>query len=997
MTDNFAARAATAAELVKLRSTAASVFTARVNQTEFTYPITELTYDGGAGTYGDIQPGYLLFVGSAAGLKDKGIARIRKSATSTKIYIVSTSAIDFAENDYLTVWSFGRQASKLHLSIQHPATVCTADVQQEFTTLDGIAELTVDNNFGYTDVVIGQTVMVYSSTDVFKGVCRVRKLPTVTKIYINEVSDIQFADNDKIVILDSFSLWQRDIRVLANVPYMDYDIAFGDFRNGGVIPRVGPMVAVVKLVSGTVTFAPPTPTDSAGFDGATVVSYLYDAPNAATTADMDTDHPSWTYEAAGEYRWSCTITDSLGRETVTYRWVFVDPDEIPFALEDCSGDYGEGGWSFTVTCYDDVAKSEIMDRALCVLYADDYYNGVSGSIGKVAGYENILAVGWIDGESITYDSESGDVSFTVRSATQWLSKLRASPIELQDTSGAPANWKQIQQMTVDKALAHVLFWTSTAMLVMDCYLTDDTSRINIFAQPSGSLLEQLNAIAEKIWANVLTNNLGQIYIEIDPQMADTTVRAALPVVMAITTADREDGLNIERVTSGKSSMIELSAASSYDGSNVSLVFSRAPGNIGGIFGSIDSIDDYVVADQSEANRIAGCLLAVANNEYEPLEITMPANNRLFDICPRMWATISIAAGDTERGIVLSTARLIPRKVVFDYDADAGSLGTSITFEVEAVGVDGVTYYPPQVVDENMPDYELGDYDVDFPNGDLGDYFPDYVPSSIGDPGSCSDFGFNVRYASWSRSELRGEASASDRVAKCYFPCRLHANSGGGVKLSKIAYSGATFGDAASNYTLYAFKGGSRVATANASGEFDIVAQMDVDGFEIELDSGLGDDAEYVPLDVIDSGTVAGTDSTGDEITGGLTLGNYYCIEASGGPWYWANFYPWTEWPNYLFSINNNGSVGWDGNWDPPSVPTFKLNTPATCLYSEVVSGLYGRTYFVKSATDLYFQCADFSYADNLGNLGWVLRNARVDGRRIQLSQAIIENVCPSEA
>ncbi|MFK5283426.1 hypothetical protein ACI3PL_28020, partial [Lacticaseibacillus paracasei] len=76
-----------------------------------------------------------------------------------------------------------------------------------------------------------------------------------------------------------------------------------------------------------------------------------------------------------------------------------------------------------------------------------------------------------------------------------------------DTAGAPANWKQINEMTVDKALAHILYWTSTAPQIMDCFFTGDVNRVKVLAQPGGSLLNQLNAIAANtLFAKPLVNS-----------------------------------------------------------------------------------------------------------------------------------------------------------------------------------------------------------------------------------------------------------------------------------------------------------------------------------------------------------------------------------------------------------------------------------------------------------------------------------------------------------
>lgn len=723
--------------------------------------------------------------------------------------------------------------TKLGLAIQHPVTVYTARVNQTFTSLDGVFELTYDAGSGtLVNVLKNMLVFIGSAAGLYDvGICRIRQLPTSTVFYISQTSHIQFADNLYITVVDSMPILQRDITYAGGDILMDYDIQFGDLLNGGVIARIGPLTSVLKLVAGTVTFAPPDPSLSACYDGAAIVSYLYDAPGAASTADMDTIAPSWTYDTAGEYRWSCTITDSLGRETTAYRWAFVDPDPIEFILEDCSGDFDSGDWSFEVTCLSGVARSEVYDRALVTLFGErEFYNYVEGSIGKIAGYENIKCAGWIDGESITDDREGGEVSFTVRGPVYWLSQLRAFPFDLQDTSSAPTTWKLIEEMTVDKALAHILYWTSTAPTVMDCFFTGSEVRTKILVEPGGSLSEQVNAIALKVFAKSVANNYGQIFIEIDPQLISSADRGDLPVVMDITRKDWGGPLELERKSTPRTAMVELGAISDYDGSTSIPVHARAPGNIGETYGDSNSYENYILLDQAECNRIAGCLLAVENNEYEPLEIPFKTNNPLIDIAPRQYCTISLAAEDNVRGVLLSGVRLIPRKVSLEYDSENFTLSTQVTFELEAIGADGIEYHPPTVMDNNI-DFAMEDFGgLDFPGFD--GFFPPTVPPDVTTP--CSMYVHNSFSLTWSPAIITG--NNENRIAKAYLPCKLRA-SGSWINLPGIWYN-----DSRTHYAVYAMFEGARVLTATVThavngntATFTPVSDTEVDGFEMEVE------------------------------------------------------------------------------------------------------------------------------------------------------------------
>ena len=148
---------------------------------------------------------------------------------------------------------------------------------------------------------------------------------------------------------------------------MDVDIPYSADADAP-IPVLGPLAAVVRLTGATVDFTPPDPSDLSWSPiGAALSSYLFDAPGASATADMDTTQPTFTYNAAGWYRWSCTITDENAVSSTGYRWVIVEPASPQFTLQSCEGSAEDGGWSFTVRAVSGVDLDTVRDRAMAVL------------------------------------------------------------------------------------------------------------------------------------------------------------------------------------------------------------------------------------------------------------------------------------------------------------------------------------------------------------------------------------------------------------------------------------------------------------------------------------------------------------------------------------------------------------------------------------------------------------------------------------------------------
>lgn len=109
-----------AAQFYALIDNPPAVFQARVNQ-DFggNYDqVIQIAYDGVTyGAYTNIKADMTLLIGSASGLADRGVARIRKTPTSSTLYIGETSEIEIHDNDYLTVLAtFEPWAKHLYIS-----------------------------------------------------------------------------------------------------------------------------------------------------------------------------------------------------------------------------------------------------------------------------------------------------------------------------------------------------------------------------------------------------------------------------------------------------------------------------------------------------------------------------------------------------------------------------------------------------------------------------------------------------------------------------------------------------------------------------------------------------------------------------------------------------------------------------------------------------------------------------------------------------------------
>ncbi len=77
---------------------------------------------------------------------------------------------------------------------------------------------------------------------------------------------------------------------------------------------------------------------------------------------------------------------------------------------------------------------------------------------------------------------------------------------------------------------------------------------------------------------------------------------------------------------------------------------------------------------------------------------------VLDIVPQEWWRMSLSSGDTERGITLSNRKMVPRTVTAKFDIANGTIKADAILEPEAAGVDGLTSdYPSGPPDTPPPD------------------------------------------------------------------------------------------------------------------------------------------------------------------------------------------------------------------------------------------------------------------------------------------------------
>lgn len=760
-----------------------------------------------------------------------------------------------------------------------PVTVFAARVNQATIVTDKLSQLTFDGvtTGAYTAILPGMTVMIGSAAGLSdRGIGYARKSAGSDTLYLGLTSEISAQDNDYITVVRDFGLWFKAPRVTDDGDlWINYDGQYAaqmETRQaiigaGGdrVLELTGATVATTLTLTGC-------------------ASYVTTASGGAVT-NGTTAAPIFTASAAGDYLLTIVGTAANGAVTTTYRWVYVTTAAAPGRNVLVQNSADAQGWTARVTLYETTAT--IRDLGKIILYARDYYAGTPGSIGSLAGCENVVTAGYIVGRTIEYDVVNGSVSFEVRPAAYFLEQI-LNPLEVRLTgvSALPASWSECQSLTVDIAIWNILQNYTTALNSLDVVLSADARTAAELIAPVGSVWSQLMTIGDRIGLVPTCNQYGQLVFAIDTPLVPAASRTGIPIVVTLT-ADDFESIEVDRVQV-KPQTAFYATGQLADGSTVA---GMGGGRIPRRTGSDSSRDDLLVASQAEIEELAGSFHARENCPYRFSVRNLRGNNRLIEVDNRLGLTLS--GSDNLDGLTYSGYMII-RSITRTYDPKTGAW--NIDLEADAETSAGI-YGPGDVevisdIDDagneatqkfSFPKFgNLSPMRLTFPR--LSSTLPPVY--QILDATTCLDASpetgpFNLF---WDVGFLYGPTGPY--IARYLTPCILRAVTA--TNPSYILFDFFNTGQAFNHLNCYAIDGaGARIATgelseaAAAEGDlyhfrcdFEPLAAIAVSGFEVELDAGADATSAGFTLFVHDLITVQGQTSslTDDQVTYEPTLG-----------------------------------------------------------------------------------------------------------------------------
>ena len=601
-------------------------------------------------------------------------------------------------------------ATKLGLVVYAPPTIWTCQVNGAQAT--GARTITVDN------VVSTRTPgkhfqVLFGSAAGLRDLGEARFISYSAPTLTVSAHNAALSDNTYITVKEEIKPQSIHVAIDDNdVVSEDGTEAYGSSYNSQYIPlaRCGThAVAYLDPTTGkaTVNFYQRS---AAIASGATIASHLWVwrggtvTTGSTTTAGTSGSPNVVTWDTEGDYYCSYTATDSNGKTHTRYFVVFVrayNSASVYTNLEvsNMEGDASTGVYRATLNIATSAGAVAFPSRALCVLFAEDWFGATKTSIGSLNDVhrENIVLVGYIRRGTTQANWARSSVTFEIESVSGVMENAWALAGGV-ETSGSPAGWHQLYNMDFNTAVHHVLTRHATVSQITDCYLQLPSYSIEYLDLPDASLAESLRNMIAPVRGRMGCNAQGHLYFEPNPQLVSLGSRSTTYTIQT-TNADLRDQVDFS--DEGQEKQV---SQVDFAGENASAdpVFSLAPANPW-TTGRSEKLDAIRVNDQTQSNEFAGLYEGYFNNPFADVTINWRGNYRALDIFPAEPIAVNIAATQNARGIAWSTQRCWIKRVSYEYSGT--NLRVTTVVEKDSYGSPGITGdYPiiPPVIDPITP-------------------------------------------------------------------------------------------------------------------------------------------------------------------------------------------------------------------------------------------------------------------------------------------------------
>ena len=624
---------------------------------------------------------------------------------------------------------------KMYLAVLQPQEMMRAQIS-DATVTRGTVTFTVTISTGSAAACLaGMSVWVSDGNDGTQNDGRVRLRSVVSNgsvtVTVAENDDINWTNGWYISVRRIFEFWPMYPRELYDpgtdtiTSYKDYNIAFTDQTDDlNPVPVMGPHAcAFIDSISGVATVYFDGSDSYCLDDSISTYAWAFESGTPVSSAVATPGNVTW--DTAGEYLVSLTVTAANGKTAVGYRHVFIydRSSNLPttnFAVKSSRAALSSGGWDWKLEVFEDAGQPEFPDGTLCVLFAEAWYGSTAKAFGmNNAGRHNIRGVGWLVGESVTKDPESSNVLFDVAGLAGKMSASDQFPTTIEYVASSPTTWHEMTTLDSEKALFFYVYWHSTLCLMADFWLPSQLHAgyvwgpFKIQAQDfaGDSVGNVVKKLSEECFFTSGTDRQGGFYVDYNVHMLPTTgyvtvFRNNIPVVIDLTVADIINDIKITREPLATVNFVDFNGVA-FDGSTAEPVISYAPGNAPLYFGSARPSQKHVLdptSFQAKGNVLAGLQLAWGNNEFPRVQFKCNGDYSITDILPRERIQLTLTSTQTWREYSWVSKNFLVSGITERYEPDSGYIQTEFQLESECSGVAGATGdYPPDEPPE--PPYE----------------------------------------------------------------------------------------------------------------------------------------------------------------------------------------------------------------------------------------------------------------------------------------------------
>lgn len=612
------------------------------------------------------------------------------------------------------------QSSKLYLSIYQPEVVFKSRVMNASGTWGDSQIFYSGVSYGFwSGTVSGQTLLV-GSTDGGSDYGKVRlKSATGTSLIVAMNDDVYFGNGAYLTVIDYHELFPVYTMIapitdpdVEAIFYPDGDIVYSDqsMRLGSLINMGGHYAGftenpVYYSASGTVHVK-----------GEAISSYLwkFGGGNPATSTSQTPGNV--TYATPGHYTTELSVISASGTVDYSYRHISIynhstqQPIES-WGITSLQGSRDEGG--YTARLWINESISYLVDGALIVIWSDDTYGSVDGSLGSNAlGRDKILFSGYVSDNSIKYDSQSSRTEFEVSGITLLMKKKSGFSISVA-SSDSPARWQEAYNLNVKRALYYFYRWNSTLLQIADLKYIGEDLPLQYLEMDMDNLYDGINTwLQNKIVGKMVADRQGIIYVEPGIEITNNAI-GVYPICMTMEKQDWMEQPAITVKTLDTVSSLEMGGYSFSSGSvgSPTAYLSQAPGGLPSYSGSPQQGEmDLIVTDQNDLNRKTGNKFAYLNARYPEISMKLAGQYRNIDIAPYEQIKMNIQALDTNYGIVMIEKPYHPMEISYSYDAKNSVLIPNITIHEITQGFPAVTEELPVSIIDNYIVQPLVPYD-----------------------------------------------------------------------------------------------------------------------------------------------------------------------------------------------------------------------------------------------------------------------------------------------